>query len=211
MILKNRNRSMKYEVRSTNVKDHSHNEVFVCTKSKKHFSLRTFRTSYFLLIIPLVISIILSNTSCGIYKFHDISYGDTIKTVKVNLFDNRARYVNVQLCPRLTDKLRQKIVGQTRLSQTNNENADWEISGIITDYSLSTSAISGQREATNRLTVSIHVIKNSHKEDKKDEYDVSRSFEFSASQSLQQAEATLNDEMIRSLTDEIFNKLFSNW
>jgi hypothetical protein len=57
----------------------------------------------------------------------------------------------------------------------------------------------------------VHVIKNSHKEEKKDEYDVSRSFEFSANQSLQQAEASLSEEMIRTLTDEIFNKLFSNW
>ena len=150
-------------------------------------------------------------SSCNIYKFNEATVPDTIKTVKVQLFQNKARYVNIQLCPRLTDKLRQKIVGQTRLSQTNNDNADWEISGFITDYSLSTSAISGQREATNRLTVSVHVIKESHKEDKKDEYDVSRSFEFSATQSLQQAEASLGDEMIRALTDEIFNKIFSNW
>jgi len=119
--------------------------------------------------------------------------------------------VNPQLSPQLTDKLRQKIVGQTRLSQTNNDNADWEISGTITDYSLSTSAISGQREATNRLSVSVHVVKDSHKEDKRDEYDVTRSFEFSASKSLQQAESEKADEMIRALTDEIFNRLFSNW
>jgi hypothetical protein len=150
-------------------------------------------------------------SSCNIYKFNEATVPDSIKTVKVIGFENKARYVNIQLSPRLTDKLRQKIVGQTRLSQTNNDNADWEISGFITDYSLSTSAISGQREATNRLTVSVHVIKNSHKEDKKDEYDVSRSFEFSATQSLQQAEASLGDEMIRALTDEIFNKIFSNW
>ena len=211
MTLKNRNRSMKYKIQGINAKNHSYREVFRSSQKKGNFCLNLLRTSYFVLTMILVFSTILSSTSCSIYKFHDISIADTIKTVKVNLFDNRARYVNVQLSPRLTDKLRQKIVGQTRLSQTNNENADWEISGVITDYSLSTSAISGQREATNRLTVSVHVIKNSHKEDKKDEYDISRSFEFSASQSLQQAEATLNDEIIRSLTDEIFNKLFSNW
>jgi len=172
--------------------------------------LRSFLKLVMFLLVPCSLYLV-PLTSCHIYKFNEATVPDSIKTVKINPFENKARYVNVQLSPKLTDKLRQKIVGQTRLSQTNNENADWEISGIITDYSLSTSAISGQREATNRLSVSIHVIKNSRKEDKKDEYDVSRSFEFSASQSLQQAEATLNDEMIRSLTDEIFNKLFSNW
>lgn len=175
--------------------------------NKRHKSL--FKLGLFLLV-PCALYLVPS-TSCNIYKFNEATVVDSIKTVKVIQFVNKARYVNVQLSPRLTDQLRQKIVGQTKLSQTNNDNADWVISGFITDYSLSTSAISGQREATNRLTVSVHVIKNSNKEDKKDEYDVSRNFEFSATQSLQQAEASLNDEMIRALTNEIFNKLFSNW
>ena len=81
----------------------------------------------------------------------------------------------------------------------------------MTDYSLSTSAISNQRETVNRLSVSVHIVLNDRIADKPTEYDVTRHFEFSANQSLQQAEATLADEMIRSLTDDIFNKLFSNW
>ena len=75
--------------------------------------------------------------SCGIYRFTDASVPDSIKTVKVNFIENKASYINPQLSPRLTDKVRQKIVAQTRLVQTNNE-ADWEISGAITQYSFST-------------------------------------------------------------------------
>ena len=151
------------------------------------------------------------DSSCNIYRFRDVSIPDTIKTIRINYIENKAQYVNPQLSAKLSDKLRQKIVGQTRLSQTNNDNADWEISGFVRDYSVSTSAISGQREATNRLSVSIHITKYDRRADKTEEYDVSRNFEFSATQSLQQAEASLNDEMIRTLTDEIFNHLFSNW
>ncbi len=153
-----------------------------------------------------------SLTSCKIYKFTEAGVlPDSIKTVKVIYIENKAQYINPQLSPKLTDKLRQKIISQTRLSQTSNDNADWVISGFITDYRFSTSAISGQQVANNRLTVSVHIIKNSNKEDKKEEYDVSRSFEFKGNQSFQQAEASLSDEMVRTLTDEIFNKLFSNW
>jgi hypothetical protein len=68
-----------------------------------------------------------------------------------------------------------------------------------------------QQSSINRLTVRVHVTINKRKEGKVDEYDVSRSFDFSARQSLQTAEASLLDEMIRNLTDEIFNKLFSDW
>ena len=76
-------------------------------------------------------------SSCGVYRFSDASVPDSIKTVKVNFIENRASYINPQLSPRLTDKVRQKIVAQTRLTQTNN-NADWEISGVITQYSFTT-------------------------------------------------------------------------
>jgi hypothetical protein len=153
-----------------------------------------------------------SFTGCSFkYGFKDVSIPDSIKTVKVLYIDNKARYINPQLSPRLTDKLRQKIVSQTKLSQTNGENADWEISGYISDYSFSTSAISGQQVANNRLTVSIHITLNNRKADDIKDYDVSRNFEFKGNQSFQQAESSLLDEMIRTLTDEIFNKLFSNW
>lgn len=167
----------------------------------------------FITIISLIAFgfIIINSSSCGIYKFNEATVPDSIKTVKVNYIENRATYINPQLSPTLTDKLRQKIVGQTRLVQTNNDNADWEISGTITQYTFSTSAISGQQVANNRLTVGVQIILSDRKADKTDRFDVSRSFEFKGNQSFQQAESSLGEEMVRTLTDEIFNKLFSNW
>ncbi|MCC7400292.1 MAG: hypothetical protein IT214_02305 [Chitinophagaceae bacterium] len=158
-----------------------------------------------------IFAVLILISSCRIYKFHDVSIPIDVKTVKVNYIENKAQYVNPQLSPQLSDKLRQKIVSQTRLSQTNADNADWEISGYVNNYSFSTSAISGQREANNRLTVGVHITLNDRKLNKVSEYDVSRNFEFPASQSLEQAEASLSDEMIRSLTDDIFNRIFSQW
>ncbi|TBR18128.1 MAG: hypothetical protein EPO57_08225 [Chitinophagaceae bacterium] len=141
----------------------------------------------------------------------DASVPDSVKTVRVNFIENRARYVNPQLSPQLTDKLRQKIIGQTRLTQVNNDNAHYEISGSVTDYSVSTSAISGQQTTNNRLSVTIHIILLKRLENKTDEFDVTRSFEFDARQTLTQAETALKDEMIRNLVEEIFNRIFSNW
>ncbi len=154
---------------------------------------------------------ILFTSSCNIYKFNEATIPVDIKTVKVQYIENKARYINPQMSPKLTDKLRQKIIGQTRLSQTNSDTADWDISGYITDYSFSTSAISGQQVVNNRLTVAVHIILIDRKKDEKKEHDVSRSFEFKGNQTFQQAENSLSDEIIRTLTDEIFNRLFSNW
>ena len=172
---------------------------------------RYLNISFFLLVIGALFLIGTTGSSCNIYKFRDISIPDSIKTVKVNFIENRAPYVNPQLSPRLTDKLRQKIVSQTRLSQTNNDNADWDIKGYISNYTSSTSGISQQQVATNRLTVTVHITLNDQKANKTQEYDVSRNFEYAASQSLNQAEAEKAEEIIRDLTDDIFNRIFSNW
>jgi curli biogenesis system outer membrane secretion channel CsgG len=156
--------------------------------------------------------LLLSNLSCKIYKFNQASIPPEIKTIKVNFIDNRARYVNPQLSPQLTNKLREKIINQTKLTQVNSENADYEIYGEITTYDVSTSAISGQQVASNRLTVGVSMRLLDRKNNKPEKtFSVSRSFDFSATLTLPQAEASLNEEMIRNLTDEIFNHIFSNW
>lgn len=168
-------------------------------------------TGLFLLLL-LAAGTLFTQSSCGIYRFNEAgSIPDSIKTIKVNFIENRAQYINPQLSPRLTDKLRQKIVGQTKLTQTNNDNADWMISGFVQEYSFMTSAISGQQGANSRLTVSIHITLEDRKENKTLEHDVSRSFEFKGNKTFQQAEADLAEEMVRTLTDDIFNKLFSTW
>lgn len=156
---------------------------------------------------------LLPSSSCKVhYGFKDkASVPDSIKTIYVKFFENKARYVNPSLAQRLTERLRQKFISQTKLTLVNNEDADWMIEAQITDYSLSTSAISGQREAGNRLTVGVHFKFTDRKAAAEKEHDVSRNFEFSASQSLQQAEAALADQMTRDLTDDMFNRLFSGW
>jgi outer membrane lipopolysaccharide assembly protein LptE/RlpB len=167
----------------------------------------------FLVLVPAILCLAtLLSAGCHVYKFTETgTIPPEIKTVKLVQFENKARYINPQLTQRLSDRLRQKIVSQTRLSPTSSDTANWEISGFISDYTFSTSAISDQRVATNRLTVSMHITLNDRKSDKISDYDVSRSFEFPGNLSFQQAEARLGDEMVRTLTDEIFNKLFSNW
>ena len=145
------------------------------------------------------------------YSLKDVSIPPDVKTVKVNLFENRARYINPLLAPRLTDRLRQKIVNQTRLSQTNNE-ADYDVSGTITDYSVTTSGISNQQASSNNLNITVHLVFVNRLDNKANfEADITRNFPFDASLTLQQAESKLADDIIGNLTDEIFNRVFSNW
>jgi len=178
---------------------------------KKSYMKKLVYSLYFVIAAAVLLMITTSSSSCNVYKFRDISIPDSIKTVKVNFIENRAPYVNPMLSPRLTDRLRQKIVSQTRLSTTNNDNADWDIKGYVSNYTSTTSGISQQQVATNRLTVTVHISLNDQRANKTQEYDVSRNFEYSASKSLTQAESELGDEILRGLTDDIFNRIFSNW
>ena len=77
---------------------------------------------------------------------------------------------------------------------------------------LTTSGISNQQAATNRLIVTVHVVFRNRLDEKANfEADLSRNFDFPATLTLQQAEAQKADEIVRNMTDEIFNRIFSNW
>jgi hypothetical protein len=159
-----------------------------------------------------------SATGCFHYSFNQGAIPKQVKTIRINYIENKARYINPQLSPQLTDRLRQKINSQSGKTITQNDNADYDISGTVTDYSFTTAAISGNRTATNRLNVTVHIsFKNRLDPSGKSvspadfEADVSRSFDFDANISIQQAESQLNESIMKNLSDEIFNRIFSNW
>ena len=175
---------------------------------KKRFSF------YHVLLLPICLLLI------AIFSFATCKYGfrDTspipveVKTFRVNYLENKASYVNPQLSPQLTEKLKQKIINTTRLRQTNNDDAHYDISGYVSEYFTSTTGITNNNASTNRLSVSFHLnFKNSLDEKKNFEADLSSNFDFPATQSLSQAESALNADIVKSIVDAVFNKIFSNW
>jgi hypothetical protein len=189
---------MKLEKRAWQVDDRKQ------VTKRRAFPLSVFSLlPYFLLVLVL--------SSCHVYSFRDVSIPPEVKTVKIGFIENKARYVDPQLSPQLTDRLQQKITGQTRLTRTNNDDAHYQIGGYISEDNITTSGISAQQAATNRLTIGVHITFRNTLTGKTEEYDVSRNFDFSANLTRQQAENQLRDEILRNLSDEIFNRIFSNW
>jgi outer membrane lipopolysaccharide assembly protein LptE/RlpB len=130
----------------------------------------------------------------------------------VNYFENKAQYVNSQLSPQITEKLKQKVINTTRLQQTNSDDAHYDISGYVSQYYASTISISGNNSSGNRLTVGVHLSFVNHLDEKKNmEADIVRTFDYDANKSLSEAENVLNNDMVKNVVDEIFNKIFSNW
>jgi hypothetical protein len=135
-----------------------------------------------------------------------------VKTFRVNYLENKARYVNPTITPQVTEKLKQKIIGQTRLRQTNGDDAHYDISGYLSDYSVTTSGIANQSASTNRLNVSFHLIfKNTLDPTKDFEADVTNNYDFNAQKTLTDEEPLVINDIVKNLVDGIFNKIFSNW
>ena len=178
--------------------------------NKGSFFNRYIRQSICLLVIFLFVN------ACGVYSFKDVSIPPEVKSIHIGFIENRARYVDPQLSPQLTDKLKQKISSQTKLTQIQTEDADYDVSAYVSAYDISTAGVSNQAASINRLTVSVHMaLKNRLNEQKLGtpdfETDISRNFDFPASQSFTDAEVTLLPQIIQQLTDDMFNRLFSNW
>jgi len=153
------------------------------------------------------------NFSTCKYGFKDVApIPAEVKTFRVNYLENKAQYVNTQLSPQLTERLKQKIIGTTRLRQTNNDDAHYDISGFVSQYYATTIAISNNTSSGNRLNVGFHLVfRNTLDDSKSFEADLNRTFDFPSTQSLADAERSLNEEIVKNLVDEIFNKIFSNW
>jgi hypothetical protein len=154
-------------------------------------------------------------TACKIYSFKDVSIPPEVKTINIGFIENRARYVEPQLSPQLTDKLKQKISNQTKLTQVQND-ADYDVTAYVSEYNVTTAGVSNQNASINRLTVSVHLALKNKLNDQKlgtpdFETDISRNFDFPASQSLNDAQANLTPQIVQQLTDDMFNRLFSNW
>jgi outer membrane lipopolysaccharide assembly protein LptE/RlpB len=151
-------------------------------------------------------------SSCGVYSFKDVSIPPEIKTIRIGFIENRASYVNPQLSPNLTDRVKQKINNQTRLTQVNTENAHYDVQGFVSRYDILLSGVANQQSTTNRISVTVHItLRDQLNNSDPQEFDVTRNFEFGANISVQTAEAGLLNDMVRDLSDEIFNRLFSNW
>ncbi|MFZ1529342.1 MAG: LPS assembly lipoprotein LptE [Ferruginibacter sp.] len=147
------------------------------------------------------------------YGFKDVApIPVDVKTFRVNYLENKAQYINTRLSPELTEKLKQKVIGTTRLRQTNSDDAHYDISGFVSQYYVTMVSVSGNNNTGNRLSVGFHLIfKNSLDEKKNFETDLSRSYDFKGDKSLSDIDRELNTTIVSDLVDEIFNKIFSNW
>jgi hypothetical protein len=168
--------------------------------------------------LVMIAAMIAMASGCSVYSFSGASIDPKAKTIKLDNFDNKAQFVNPSLAPQLLAAVEKKIVGQTRLSQTANDNADYEVGGYISSYGVSTSGISNQQAASSRLVATFHLVFHNHLDPTGKtvapadfEDNVTSSVDFSAQTSFSQVEAQLLTQIVTNMSNDIFNRLFSSW
>jgi hypothetical protein len=165
------------------------------------------------ILILLVILLVGTFTACKInYGFTGAVPMVGVKTFSVSYFPNRARLVNPNLSQQLTDGMQEKLIRQTSYSQIQ-EDGDLEFSGQVTDYEVRPMNIQeGDLAAQNRLTVTIKVKYTNNKDHEQDwEKTFSAYEDFDSNNSLNTVEESLVPEIIKKLTDDVFNASIANW
>ncbi|HSC40319.1 MAG TPA: hypothetical protein VLD19_20690, partial [Chitinophagaceae bacterium] len=84
-------------------------------------------------LLLLVIALMTGAAGCFHYSFNTGQIPKQVKTIRINYIENKARYINPQLSPQLTDRLRQKINNQSGKTITQSDNADYDINGWVSD------------------------------------------------------------------------------
>ncbi len=164
------------------------------------------------LSIVFLISILI--TACTVqYKFSGANISINVKTISIAPFQNRASLVQPGLTNKITDALIDKCKAQTKLSFINGT-GDVSFEGEITDYNSRPLTVGADsRAAMNRFTITVKVkFVNSIEPDNSFENKVfSRYKDYDSNLDLSSVEASLTDDIVSQLVEDIFNEAFTKW
>lgn len=165
-------------------------------------------------LLSLTAVVALAMVSCSVsYKFNGASIDYTkTKTIQIADFPIRSSYVWGPMGPMFNNQLKDMFASHTKLSQVKR-NGDLKIEGEITQYSqrnksVSSEGYSAQTELS--MTVNVRFTNNkNHKEDFERQFTSSKTYE--TTQSLASVQEELVTQMVKDLTDQIFNATVANW
>lgn len=150
--------------------------------------------------------------ACKVYSLSGASIPPEAKTLGVGYFRNRAPSVQPTLSSVFTDRLKEYLVSQSNLSLVDGF-ADLQFSGEITGYAINPVSIqSNDQAAMNRLTITVQV-RYVNRFDAKTNFsqNFSRYRDYDSRLSLASVEASLIEEIVDELVDDIYQRAFVNW
>ncbi|MDF1560182.1 MAG: LptE family protein [Bacteroidales bacterium] len=165
--------------------------------------------------ILLPLALLMVTVSCGIkvtYSFTGASIPPEAKTISVAPFQNRASLVQPGLNQVLTDALIDQCRAQTNLDMVS-AGGELSFEGDITDYKTQPLTVSGNEQAaSNRFSITVRVrYVNSFDQELSYDQSFTRYQDYNSALDLSAVEASLTEEIVKMLVEDIFNRAFVNW
>ncbi len=180
------------------------------TKKKISHSTHTIKT----IAATIILAILLVATSCSVsYKFNgaSIDYNKT-KSIQITDFPIRSSYVWGPMASIFNNQLKDQFANHTKLIQVKRD-GDLKIEGEITQYSQRNKAVTAQgASAQVELSMSVNVrFTNStnHSEDFERQFTATTTYD--SRQSLSSVQEECVTQMVKDITDQIFNATVANW
>lgn len=148
------------------------------------------------------------------YKFNGAALDYSVyKTIYVSEFPIRAALVYAPLQQTFETELQNYIQRNTRLRIVDTGNADLQMEGEITGYTLTPQAVTENAYASKtRLTITVRV---KYSDSKNEKNDIDQTFsayrDFDATELLIDVQDQLCQEIATELVDLIFNATLGNW
>lgn len=165
-------------------------------------------------LLSLTVVVALAMVSCSVsYKFNGASIDYTkTKTIQIADFPIRSSYVWGPMGPMFNNQLKDMFASHTKLSQVKR-NGDLKIEGEITQYSQRNKSVAADgRSAQTELSITVNVRftnNANHNEDFERQFTANKSYE--TTQSLASVQEELVTQMVKDLTEQIFNATVANW
>ncbi len=160
----------------------------------------------------LTFALLLGGCSVVKYSFSGTSIQPDVKTVTVNYFEYKALKVNPTLSNQLTEAMKDKFRKLTKLEQVEMD-GDLELSGTVTGYEVRAAAVTANEVAAmNRLTVTASLKFTNRKYPEEDfEKSFSAYSDYDSTNSLDAVEASLCEEIVEKLVEDMFNASVAQW
>lgn len=164
--------------------------------------------------MAIIATLAILTAACSVsYKFNGASIDYTkTKTIQINEFPIRSAYVWGPMAPMFNNELKDIFSSHTKLQQVKR-NGDLKIEGEITQYqqrnkSVSSEGYSAQVELS--MTVNVRFTNNTnHSEDFERQFTASQYYD--SSLSLNAVQDELVQQMVKDITEQIFNATVANW
>ncbi len=161
-----------------------------------------------------VLVFLLALASCTVsYKFNGASIDYTkTKTIQIDNFPIRSAYVWAPMQSIFQNKLTDLYASQTKLRQVK-KGGDLQLAGEITGFDQYNKAISAEGYSSQvqlKMTVNVRFVNNAnHTEDFERQF--SATTEYDSSQQLINVQEELVTQMVKDITEQIFNATVANW